>query len=74
MTLMELIRMVEQSIRSFWSTIAYSRTSCKIEPGYPMRFDPDKFSFTASSSFLTDGGSQSKVILRCHCICNSPAR
>jgi len=73
-TLMELIRMVEQSIRSFWSTMACSRTSCKIKSGYPMYFDPGKFAFTESSSVLTDGGSQSKVIFTCHSICNSSTR
>jgi hypothetical protein len=74
MTLMELIRSVKESIRNFSSTLAYSRTSCKIKSGYLMYFHPSKSAFTESSSVLTDGGSQSKVIFTCHSICNSSAR
>jgi hypothetical protein len=72
--LIELIRRVKESIRNFLSTLAYSKLSCRIKSGYPILFDLGKLPFTVSSSALTDGGSQFKVILRCHSIYNNSAR
>jgi hypothetical protein len=54
--------------------LAYSKLSCRIKSGYPIFFDLGKLPFTVSSSALTDGGSQFKVILRCYSVYNNSAR
>lgn len=56
-TVIKLIKRVNESIRTVLSTLSYSSMSCRITSAYLMYFDVGEFPFTVSSSTLIGEGN-----------------